>query len=155
MNTLAHLTLNTGHLRMSPRSEVSEEAIRALDPILAAGRGICPGLPTLTIVVKQRQPGRTIILIGDLRYGTALVAVVAWEEDAALHAWHSLATLARSQSHAIGESIGALEMPATLPWLAVHLASASAFLAPDVMAAIGDLERCLAWAILAREGLSN
>lgn len=152
--TLSHYTLNTGDLRLSPRSEVDDDAIRALDPIILAGGGICPGLPDIRLVIKRRQPGRAIILLGDEK-GTAIVAVLAWQQDAAEAVWPSFFELARSQSASLATALPpALAMPASLPWLAVHITPVFAFLRPPVMVAIGDLERCLAWAILCQEGLA-
>jgi len=39
MDALIHITLNSGDLRISPRSEVDDDTIAILKPIVAAGEG--------------------------------------------------------------------------------------------------------------------
>lgn len=55
---LAHLTLATGHLRMSPRSEVADATLTALAPLLAAGEGDVPGMPGMYVVLRRSHRGR-------------------------------------------------------------------------------------------------
>ncbi len=45
------------------------------------------------------------------------------------------------------------EMPETLPWLAIAFAAEVALFTPEMLMAAADLERCVAWTILAQEGL--
>jgi hypothetical protein len=60
--TLTHLTTNTGHTRLSPRAEVSNEIIAMLKPVLARGGGEIKGLH---IVLHPRdRDGRTAFDIG-------------------------------------------------------------------------------------------
>ena len=62
---LAHLTLNTGHLRSSPRAEVTDETLTALLPLIRAGGGPIPGMAGISVQIKRQQPGQAICLVGD------------------------------------------------------------------------------------------
>jgi hypothetical protein len=140
---LAHLTLVTGDLRMSPRSEVSAEALRALSPLVSAGMGEIPGMPGLYAEIRRGQ-GQASITIGLANGQVALVAVLAWEPAGAQTSWGAILSLARD-----GAAIATvLRQPDHLPWLAVTMAMPSATLSPEQLIMLGDLERCLAWAIL-------
>jgi hypothetical protein len=143
--TLAHLTLNTGHLRMSPRAEVREEAIRSLDGLVRAGGGACPGFSTIAVQVKV-DPGLAQIVIsaaeaqgGGMLIGGALI----WSEEVADEIWADMAV-----------KMPTVERPKHLPQLLIALHDGIAAMPRETISMLGDLERCLAWAILAQEGLA-
>jgi hypothetical protein len=46
-------------------------------------------------------------------------------------------------------------MPSGIPLLSVMLTPAAVFVDPELLATVADFERCLAWTILAREGLAS
>lgn len=150
MNTLAHLTLNTGHLRMSPRSEVRDETIRVLDPAVRGGKHTVQGMQ---IEVNRHKNGASFgIGIGG---HTMILGAVIWNEATAETTWESMVDAYRVQH---GEEPPA-KMPADAPWLAVMLPCSNATMlsiaTTDQLLQLGDLERCIAWTILAQEGLSD
>lgn len=145
MKALVHLTINTNDVRLSPRSEVSAAAIAVLapwtrstdnlplpvfrQPALVACARISPGWARLDIFAPHAQVAH---------------AVLVWTpgEDARL--WPQLLEQARSS----GLIAGTLHKPTTLPWLAATLTPGAATLPIDTLMALGDLERCWAWAVL-------
>jgi hypothetical protein len=152
MNTLAHLTLNTGHLRMSPRSEVAEHAIRALDPIVLDTNPAGTVISGVRIRMQRRKNGASFTL--GTEHHAMIVGALVWHEITAEHTWKSCLELYRGQHQAEP----AAEMPSHIPWLAVQLPGAPELMAciatPEMWAQLGDLERCIAWTILAQEGLT-
>lgn len=156
--SLSHYTLNTGHSRMSPRSEVREETIRFLDPVLANRGGWIPGMDSdfgFALTIGSGEDMRLVQLIYCRREAArttppfALFAA-AWSDDAASEAWGALTRIAAKFGLPTTGN-----MPAELPALLVLLLPPAAKLAPGVLMAAADLERCIAWAILAQEGLAH
>jgi hypothetical protein len=156
---LTHVTLTTGHSRRSYRHEVSEQALAVcaglLDGALSGGEPRIPAIePPLTLTATRRgcclaatawaadeQHGRvpvvTIGVAGHSRCGAAL--------------WRLL----HAHAHpAIPLRTVAGQCPAE-PWCAARLDAPGIILYSDVADmwyALGDLERCLAWAWLERRG---
>lgn len=61
MTTLAHVTLDTGHTRASPRSEVQNDIIALLKPIVAAGGRI---IKDLHISIESHSGPLTVFSLG-------------------------------------------------------------------------------------------
>jgi hypothetical protein len=140
---LLHYTLNTGHTRHSPRSEVRDDVIAALRPLLAED-GRKP-LLSLEGYVLQTTRGGSGLLCSIWRGAEALAVFgVCATKDAAEGLWNAL-----EQGYlAVTEQPGfrsadfeAPRQPEAVPWCA------AAVFAPTVSEAfwIGDLERCIAW----------
>lgn len=131
---LIHLTLNTGHIRVSPRNEVSNDVIAALQPVVRAGGGLLPGPPgyRMTIDREGRNAVYTIYRIDD---GGATAPLVT-------------CTLAQEASmRTMTMSVQGMAMPVRYPWLAVEI-HGSALADPESIGWLGDLERCIAWTII-------
>lgn len=146
---MIHLTVETGHTRMSPRSEVSDEAVAFLrgalwppaaeppDSIAVPGApgyrlGVAPGGEGLWAAVWHERDG---VRAGGQWMGDAIcVWVVVSTVEAAL-------TWPRIQAR------NKCAQPDSVPWLAVSLAPL-AVQHPDALEWLGDLERCVAWAWL-------
>lgn len=144
---LAHLTVNTNHLRMSPRKEVSSEAILVCSSFVQQGRHDIPGLPGVWCETRRKNVGRASLTIGG-RHGAVIAALLAWEAEAAARAWPAIIALARHGGVIAPE----VRMPKTLPWLAVSLAPIAMVLTRDELMALADFERCWAWAVLESQG---
>lgn len=142
---------------MSPRSEVLESTIHALDPLVAHGGGWVPGkgdgrslgfrLDTdrerVRIQIALREPGQH----WDVNFAAA---ILAWSEAAMESVMPILAEIALRRHVSIAQ-----EMPVCYPpVLAVLLLPPASHVPPDVLMATADLARCIAWTILAREGLA-
>jgi hypothetical protein len=125
-----HLTLLSGHVRESPRSEVSDDVIATLAHLLATGTHDVPGFAGYKLQVTID--------------GSALLATVRGRSNA------PLVTVGVAPDE---ESIAALRGLYGDRMKAVRGAPAcvadlhdSAVLDPDALGWIGDLERCIAWA---------
>jgi hypothetical protein len=126
---LSHYTVLTGDLRVSPRSEVDERTLEMLTPIVRAGLGIVAGL---SIVLETHRVDKD---------AEVWVFTLGFKPDApAARCW-----LSRSRNADFWQ-FGIPEPPA--PWLAAALLDEAANLTPDQVSALGNSERCVAWALL-------
>lgn len=148
--TLSHLTLNTADLRESPRAEVGPAAIAALArwarPVDRLAHPLPGGLPLCARAARAEADGwaQLDVWTGPHLPAQVAQAVLVWTSAAADRIWPRIV----AQSRALGIAAGLLRRPAQLPWLAVALTPAAAALPPDTLMALGDLERCWAWAVL-------
>ena len=135
---LAHITLDTGHVRWdSPRAEVGDAAIAYLMPRLDGGIAteIYDGY-VMRVAVENRDAGVLVVelLTPDGRDLVRLTVVTA--EPAAAAAWASLRATAPARD----------QLPETVPapWCAVR---GRRGVAADPASAhwLGDFERCVAW----------
>lgn len=160
---LHHITLNTGHIARTARSDVQAHIIDRLLPILDAEGGPVPGLPgwhlDLFFPLDDRgtpQPGAAFFQIAD-EPGTskrpAVMAVACWMDAMQAQAWGQ----ALASYHAMRPALQACDFwhdpptkPPPLPWLAICLTPwINAAPVSDVQA-FGDLERCIAWGLTER-----
>ena len=78
-----------------------------------------------------------------------VMAVACWRADREADAWRQFCDLVdiggKLWQHAQDRE------PPDLPWLAVHLLPYIAALSPETLMMLGDLERCLAWALIESE----
>ena len=139
---LAHLTLNTGHLRNSPAHEVSPEVIDCLAPLVQAGGGPIPQCPGWSCKITCDATGAFF----EFSQGQipCIHCTLVWDAKEADELW----SCASRSVFTVAAGIST-KMPTTLPWLAVNLLLPSFIMcyATD-LAVMGDLERCLAWTIL-------
>lgn len=151
MLPLQHLTLSTGHLRASPRHEVIPEAIAALQPLAnapAKTKVPVPGMPMLWMMREAVTPGSTVVTIGEQDGPAVVVMGVAWAQPHADTLWSRLVTLARESARVDGTLIAPVLTQPSTPWCAAILGVPSSLIEPGIIAAIGDLERCIAWTLI-------
>lgn len=147
---LTHLTLNTGHSRQSPRSEVGPEAIQFCRELIANGGGEL--LPPWRCVITRGNGGAVF----DVRRGkdqSAVLCGVAWTPEGAQECWPAIErtyqqiTDAMAQAGALTDEVAHMpEMPEELPWLAVVLILGTS--SAEDLRWMADFERCLAWALI-------
>lgn len=147
---MIHYTLNTGHARTSPRSEVRGDVLAKMRPLTGPGSHnlivfgkqfagwvlVVPEMPAglIATLYSGRVPVLTLGVAG-----TAAEAAVAWPTLESLYLRLTELPVVRSADFA------APKRPETLPWLGVILDMP--MLAPEWA---GDFERCLAWAWLTK-----
>jgi hypothetical protein len=147
---MMHYTLNTGHNRVSPRSEIFEGVLPRMAPLLAVG---VHGLGELDevfadyrLVVPHAETGYFAMLYFADRPLLSL-AVAATAEDEAI-VWPALEGLYLKVTEAPGlrtAGFQAPHRPPSLPWVAVALVDPL-----NVPPWAEDFERCLAWAFVER-----
>lgn len=140
--TLLHLTLNTGDVRESPRSEVCDDVIALLRPLITAGGGRLPGFAVAYTVELWRHGREAIFTIWTPDHAPILTGGLAQDDPAPV--WAALQPLLDPRwsrgPHA--------PMPPTTPWLAVVLLPSAAATPRNDLMAFGDFERCLAWTVI-------
>lgn len=135
--SLAHVTLNTGNIVHSPRSGVWPETMALLAPMIADGRGSPGGVPFL---VAERSEAAALVMLCD---PPAVACGVCWSEERSTAAWQALIQL--------GAASGLRRVPdhiPAVPWLGVVVLPTALLLDPATLMSLGDLERCLAWALI-------
>jgi len=134
MRALCHYTLETGDIRRSPRSEVGDDVIRALRPMLACGTYDVPGVDEHTCRVTTA--GR--VLLATVFVGSAPLVTFGCAVDVA-----GLRALCELMHVQPGADVWA---PACL----VRVEPSAALVGHDSLHWLGDFERCLAWAWVER-----
>jgi len=135
---MIHLTLNTGHARITKRAEIDDSVIRKMKPLLVTGvhplRKFHKEFRDYRVMVTS--PKSTGMLATIYRGKVPILMMgVAGEESHAKEVWESLA---ETYEFALKEH--APMRPKSTPWLG------AAILRPDdAMDWLGDFERCLAW----------
>jgi hypothetical protein len=139
---LNHYTLTSGHNRLTDRGEVADEVVEVLRPIVAGGSGDLPGgLGLRLILTAGESAGGWLYTIyrGDMPLVTCGLAMTP---TAASELWPHLLE--------VGKVVGFLLLPKPppVPWLSVATLPGLAFVGKEVRDFVGDLERCIAWALL-------
>jgi hypothetical protein len=124
MNPLIHITLNSGDARISLRSEVSDDTIAMLKPIVVAGGG---EIADLHIMLEAAD-----------------VFTLGWQPDTPAVRCY----LAKQPNPALWKQTGGQGNEPTGPWLAVRLLPDALKCTTDQVMMLGDAERCVAWTML-------
>jgi len=139
VKAIEHITITTGATRMSARSEVDDETVRHLQRAIAEGSPLGDGW------MYQAQPllGCTQAWVFDLVCVGAPV-VRSW---LCADSKQTDAMWARASEEPIDERV-VLHRPRGVPWLACALLPGALSIGPEILMMAGDLERCVAWALL-------
>ena len=152
---MIHYTLNTGHSRLSQRSEVADNVIEVLRPMLTIGYHAIPGTDCIVEVQTLDEMLTAVIRPAGSRIDLVQITVVDGDQQQASEVWQFV------ESHYLaltdGGDLAAADFaspvqPTTTPWCAVILTP----LTPADLVSrdwIGDFERCLAWAWIERHKL--
>jgi hypothetical protein len=130
--TLCHYTIDTGHGRDSPRSEVSPDALAVCRALLRLGTHRLPIPGGYSVRVERNGPWLAATVLG--ARGAPLVSLHVVRDPVGLRA-----VLDASGCRPVAPITLPAALVETLPGLALD-ASATEWL--------GDFERCLAWAWL-------
>ncbi len=142
---MQHYTLNTGHSRSSPRSEVRDDVIPIMAPLLEPGEHPVPWFgPDIRLVV----PGGADAWLGTVyEWNVPLVTIgIAATAQQANEIWPALESLylqLTDRPPFAGIDWRAPRQPERLPWVAAVIVGP---MPAHVASMIGDFERCLAWA---------
>jgi len=139
---LWHVTLSTGHTRKSFRHEVADDVIEVCRGLLARalrGPTPIPGMPVVMtaessrrrLIVRVTSDGEPVVTFGVARHSTAGATL-----------WRLLTETSVLPVHAMAQ-----RCPPE-PWCAARLEPGIDRLDRETITALGDFERCIAWAWL-------
>lgn len=141
---MLHYTLNTGHTRVSPRSEVDDEIIEKMKPFLTVGEHELPGELHQYVLEVENLPRHFGAV---LRHnGRPIIAMaIAATPEAEEVAWPAFEWFYErlQKSGRPGFEAKAVK-PESTPWLAVIVLNLDACL----LNWCADFERCLAYTYL-------
>lgn len=159
---LWHLTLNTGHVAATSRDEVTQPVIDRLLPLIDTEGGPVPGMPGMSVDIHRpideprgvARRGAAFFQIDppEATQGSKtpmIMAVACWREDIAEEAWGMLRLVAGAHPTLVAP--GVLDAAPSLPWLAVLVLPWITAVDRRDQEALGDLERCLFWALVESE----
>lgn len=146
-----HVTLTTGHVRQSWRHEIDPDVMPTVVRLLAEARaGDRPIMPGLTPETRLRwSSGSTRCGMGTLyALGVPVLTFgVALHSRCGAHLWRLMHDIDPP-----GELATSPDECPPEPWCAARIEPGIALIdpahLPDLMGAIADLERCIAWAWL-------
>lgn len=154
-DTLSHVTLSSGHVRLSPRAEVGGDVVATLKPIIArALQGSQVPIPG--------YPGYTMRL--DASGDCCVVTVFAQLRDTATPDPEPVVTFGVASHPSCSDRLWRLlhsnfhlfrtdpRKPPAAPWCAAMLHPAALALRHESPEWIADFERCLAWAWIEQRG---
>jgi hypothetical protein len=121
LDALIHITLNSGDERISPRSEVDDDAIAILKPVVAAGGG---EIADLYITME----GANVFTLG-------------WQADIPAVRCY----LANEPNPALWKQAEGQGSEPTGIWLAVRLLPGALRCTTEQVMMLEDAERCIAW----------
>lgn len=126
----------TGHMAVTPRSDMRDGIAEMIRPVLEAGSGDLGGIPVRVLRIEADMAALSIGV------PMAVLMTVCWGDPAASQAlWSHIGAEQR------GAPSGA-RAPA-VPWLAVSRdLPVLAMLPQDTQSVLGDLERCIAWTLI-------
>ncbi len=150
MNYLRHITLNTGHDRLSPREEIEnlDQVLGLLRPLVEEAirgeRVRIPSVPTecyMTGGADRACVAVTILSSPDHGGGVPIATIaIAGAEACGFDTWWELHM---TSDPAITLATAGTSPPPP-PWCAARLERGAHFW-PETMDWLGDFERCLAW----------
>jgi hypothetical protein len=158
---LRHYTRNSGNVAETGRDECDQAAIDLLLPIVDAQEGDLPslglGLDIMTPIDEQqhRVPGAAFFQIepaGErMSKAPYAMAVCCWRADREADAWAQFRQIAEIGAAVWPDRPEVLVEPPDIPWLAVNVLPHAMQLPPATRSVLGDLDRCLAWALIESE----
>ena len=134
-----HVTVATGHVAMTPRSHVADEAVAHVRAVLGdAGDGIEPTTGWRIRVTGAATGRGTFLIARPDGGGLELVrASLCWRADWSDEHWRKAVAPTAERA------------PVPTPWLAVSVDYTQMLdMSDDQAQALGDLERVTAWAII-------
>ncbi len=140
MVQLNHYTLITGHGRLTDRSEVADDVIEALRPIVVNDGGDLPGGLGLVVTPSESAGGWVFTVY---HASTPLVTCgLAITPEAAGEVWPCLLE--------VGKVTGLPILPRQppVPWLSVAILPGLNLFGMEMWEWLGDLERCIAWTLI-------
>lgn len=140
---MIHYTLNTGHSRISPRSEVRDSTITAMASMIRLGRNPIPIPGDYSVEVSSEGDGAIATIWNDK--SPLVNFAVAPDDDVADALWPAIESLyLQITEQPIHRQLDweVPRRPESTPWIAAVVIWSGA----EEAYWIGDFERCFAWA---------
>lgn len=166
MKLLYHLTLNTGDVTQTPRSEVDQRVIDYLLPLIdnEAGKfeAINIGFDLWRPLTDDDKPmdGAAVFQLAPYPEQpsgiTYVIAVACWKQEMSEGSWERLREIYREWEVILKALKFWKPMPDAappVPWLTVIPLPTITMIDPDRLMMLGDMERCLFWALAEGSGL--
>ena len=154
LGAIHHLTANTGHVLMQPRTPDMDDAMRRLAPVIAAGGGSL-WAHGLHLRVDNPPKARGWASFGILDEGQdgagVILGTVCWDEQGSWRAWAALQRGYRKMKNSLQRVHlwrPLPDRPPAAPWMAVCITPFVGFMAESAIGMLGDIERCVAWALV-------
>jgi hypothetical protein len=155
MNRIYHVTLTTGHGRWSPRSEVANDVLDDLAPMVArAERGTPVALPVGSVPIWLRRVDTVskhvaVWSLDDADQKSLVTVALALKSRPGAGLWRQLHASLGHVAPGFQTSVDGLPPD---PWLAaaIHLPFLLRPDAQELGLMLGDLERCIAWTWIER-----
>lgn len=149
---MIHYTLNTGHSRVSTRSEVATQIVEMLRPMLKIGEHPIPNTDCMVEVQTNDEMLTAVIRPCGSQLDLVQITVVDGDQQRSDEVWQFV------QSHYLemtdfgnlaAADFATPQQPSETPWCAIILTPLTG---TDLASRdwLGDFERCLAWAWLER-----
>lgn len=148
---MIHLTLNSGHVRESPRSEVDDAVVATLTPFTAPGQRLLPIPGDYVVRTDQAEGGGLLATVFAPGARPCITVGVAANDSEADVVWPHLEQLYLRVTDLPGLRAADFEpprRPVSTPWVVAVVIAAG----PAEAYWMGDFERCLAWAYLESTG---
>ncbi len=133
---MQHFTLTTGHSRVSPRSEIRNEAIAFIKPVVAAGGGTLGATWWRIKMFRGMQRGGATF---ECHHGSTwfVSCYMGWMDAGADEMWNAAKSFPLLAPD--------VRRSRSLPWLAAGIMPEAIVSGKfDLMTEVGDLERCVA-----------
>lgn len=139
---LEHITITTGAVRMSPRSEVGDHVVDLLRQQIASGGDL--GATGWSVALLPTPTGGFVFDLSHKDIGKVARCWLCNSRETSASMW------AAASSSRVDSRVR-LSMPKAIPWLAASLVLATVMhigARTNLLVEAGDLERCVAWALL-------
>ena len=147
---MIHLTLNTGHWRLSPRWEVRDDVLSIVAKHLEPGEHRLPWFGESTRLVVPSSDHGWLGTVYDGKSPLVTIGVAADDQDADV-VWPALESLYLSLTDRppfAAADWRSPHRPASTPWVASALVG---LIPPTIAEMLGNFERYVAWAFVERE----
>jgi hypothetical protein len=155
MQSINYITINMGHSLLTARSDVRDETLWKLQPLIDADGGPVPWLGFYLDITRPVDPmtyrpiGETASwsILRGLKQPAPLItkSVACWSDACSQDAWGSAMMYHRTLGVPLHPK---LKKPAEVPWLATALYSGLKGLPKETIARLTNFNRCVAWAII-------
>jgi len=144
---LWHVTLQTGHTRRSYRHEVADDVVQVCRDLLARALREPAEIPGMSLLMTAESSRRRLLVPVQTQNGVPVVTIgIARHSAVGAPLWRLLVETAELPVHP------SVERCPPEPWCAARIERGITTLSSEQIMALGDFERCIAWAWMGSRG---